>query len=184
MSTQTLERLNAAINSKGRRFLSQSAVLVQGMVDETLFDQFKTRKVKNVIVLEGRPQLKAARSSCQKLLKRKITPTVIADNMAGFLFYKKFVKEVWIAYQLADKNGALCEIGALILAVLGFKHHIKVNCYKAAHKTDFIAREQEIFYFNGIRVAPRQAKGYVPLMECVPAKYITKIYERRTKEKI
>ena len=158
----------------------ENCVIVQAGVDETLFDSFKADNDQEVVILEGRPKLNAAQDSCDRLLKRNITPTVIADNMAGFLFFKKIVKEVWISYELADKNGALCAIGALILGVLGLRHKININGYPAARKTDFIANPKELFYFNGKLIAHPKIKAYAPLMEWVPAKYITKIYERRT----
>ena len=104
-------------------------VLLQGVFKTSIFDLLKKRKVKEVFILEGRPGLEAAKQSSKELLKRKIKPTLIADNMAGFLFYKNLVREVWISYQSKDKKGALCHIGGLILGVLGRKHKIPVNIY-------------------------------------------------------
>ena len=104
----------------------KSVIVLQGVFKDTMFDLLKKRKIKNVFVLEGRPGLEAAKQSCKELLKRNIKPTLITDNMAGFLFYKKLVKEVWLSYQAKDKKGALCQIGGLILGVLGRKHNIPV----------------------------------------------------------
>ncbi len=155
----------------------KSSVIFQGVVQETLFDLLKKRNIKEVVVLEGRPRLEAVRHSCRQLLKRKIKPIVIADSAAGFLFYKDLVKEVWIAYQMVDDKGALCDIGALILGVLGKQHHVPVNFYPGVKRYKLIGDEEDTLSFNGARVAPQGVKAYVPLMEWVPRKYITKVYE-------
>src|SRR3989338_6892437 len=113
----------------------KSVVLVQGVVKGSLFDLLKKRKTTDIVVLEGRPNLEAARQSTKDLAKRKLIPTLIADNMAGVLFYKNLVKEVWLSYQLTDENGALCDIGGLILAVLGKRHNIPVYIYPSGRKS-------------------------------------------------
>ena len=152
-------------------------ILLQGVFKTSIFDLLKKRKIKEVFILEGRPSLEAAKQSSRELLKRKIKPTLIADNMAGFLFYKKLVKEVWLSYQTADKKGALCQIGGLILGVLGRKHKVPVNIFPNKAKLQLLGRAKDITYFNGTKVAPSGIKSYVPLAEWVPRKYITKIYE-------
>lgn len=154
-----------------------SVVLLQGVFNVSIFDQLKKRKIKEVFILEGRPSLEAAKQSSKELLKRKIKPVLIADNMAGFLFYKKLVKEVWLSYQAKDQKGALCQIGGLILGVLGQKHKVPVNIYPNHKKLQLLGRVKDIAYFNGIKVAPSGIKGYVPLAEWVPQKYITKAYD-------
>lgn len=94
-----------------------NVALIQGVFRPDFFTFLKKSK-KNIVVLEGRPSLQAARENCLQLQKIGITPTLMADNMAGYLFSKGIVKEVWIASQATDKNGAMCDIGALIVAVL------------------------------------------------------------------
>ncbi len=154
----------------------KSVTLVQGVVDGSLFDLLKERMQTQIYILEGRPTLKAAKVLSKELNKRKITPTLIADNMAGFLFKKNLVKEVWLSYQDADNEGAVCDIGALILGVLGKKHGIPVYLYPASVKMRFLGSQKDILNFNGIRVAPKGVKGYVPLIEWVPAQYISEVY--------
>lgn len=154
----------------------KSAVLIQGVVDKQLFDVLKNRFLKKAFVMEGRPTLEAADSACRELLKRKIVPTLISDNMAGLLFYKNMVKEVWLAYQYADKEGAICDSGALILGVLGLKHNVLVYLYPAARKTRFLGRQSDLVKFKKTQIAPQGIKGYVPLVEWLPKKYITRIH--------
>ncbi len=155
----------------------KSIVLLHGVFESQVFDHIKKRKFKEVFILEGRPQLEAGRISCGELLHRKIVPTLISDNMAGFLFFRKLVKEICISYQTADEKGALCHIGALILGVLGKKHGIPVYLFPGKPQNRFMGDPKDILSFQKKRIAPVGIKGYVPLVEWLPRKYITKIME-------
>ena len=92
--------------------------------------------------------------------------------MAGFLFFKGLVKEVILACQYADKKGALCDMGGLILAVLAKKHKVPVKLLVADHRTRFLGDPKDILSFEGHGIAPKGAHGYVPLVEWVPVKYL------------
>ncbi len=153
-----------------------SVVLLHGIFESSIFDLLKKRQVKEVFILEGRPSLESAKHLCRELIKRKIKPTLIADNMAGFLFYKNLVKEVWLSHQSADKGGALCQIGGLILGVLGCTHKVPVYVSPSGCTLPLLGRPKDISYFNGVKVAPTGTPGYVPLVEWVPKKYIGKNY--------
>ena len=153
----------------------KSIVLLHGVVHESFALWLKRKKQKDIFVLEARPYLASAQKTCKILLKHNIKPTLIADNTAGFLFYQKFVKEVWMACRYADGNGAICDIGGLILGVLGKRHKVPVNLFESALSTKLFAQPDEIAYFLNKRVAPRGIKGYVPLVEWVPKKYISRI---------
>jgi methylthioribose-1-phosphate isomerase len=166
--------IKTPINSNG-----SAAIIVHGVVNEGLFDLFEKRGIKETVILEGRPSLEAARRNAKALAKHNIMPILIADNMAGFFFFKNYVKEVWLAYYVADKEGALCDVGALILAVLAKKHGLAIHLYPAGRKVEFLGKEKDLFQFNGERVAPPNTKAYVPLVEWVDRKYITKIITRR-----
>ena len=153
-----------------------SIILMQGIFEPSIFDLLKKRKGKEFFILEGRPGLEAAKRSSREFIKRKIKPTLIADNMAGFLFYKNLVKEVWLSYQSIDKTGALCRVGGLILGVLGRHHNVPVYLYPGDRKLELLGRSKDISCFNGMKVAPSNIPGYVPLIEWVPKKYIGKVY--------
>ena len=157
--------------------IKRSIVLLHGVLQEGLFDRLRKDKVKAIYVLEGRPSLKAARYNCRELLKRKLKPTLIADNMAGFLFNRGMVAQVWLSYYLSDKNGAVCPIGSLILAVLAKRHKVAINLFPAEGRIKFLGSPNEILLFNDSRVASDNIKGYVPLVEWVDKKYIGKIHE-------
>ena len=138
-------------------------------------DRLEKRKAADVVVLEGRPGLEASRFSCEQLLKRKISPTLISDNMAGSLFYNDLVKEVWLSCQISDKTGALCDVGALVLAVLGKYHKVPVLLVPGVKRNKFIGKPKDLLTFQKKRIAPSGIKAYVPLAEWVPKKYITRI---------
>ena len=152
-------------------------IVLQGIFEDKTFDRLKGQGVKEAFVLEGRPSLKAAESSSRQLLKRGIKPILISDNMAGFLFAKDMVKEVWLSYQISDEKGAVCRIGSLILGVLAKRHKAPVYIFKSGEKTEFMGKPRDLFNFQGKRVAPSGIKAYVPLVEWVPQKYIDKHYE-------
>ena len=154
---------------------SKTITLLQGKFQDKHYDDFS--KKKDIYVLEGRPSLEASRHAIKEMKKRKKVPTLIADNMAGFLFSNNKVKEVNLAYQMKDKDGALCHIGGLILAVLAKKHRVPVKLHKGNGDLSLLGHPSDIFSFNGERVAPRGIQGYVPLVEWVPKRYISKIYE-------
>ncbi len=155
-------------------FNQKSIVLFQGNFAPEALKKIKLVKSLNAFVCEGRPSLEAGRMTSASLLKQKITPTMISDNMAGFLFFKDLVKEVVIACQYADNTGALCDTGALILAVLARKHKVPVKLLGAEHKTRFLGDPNAILSFEGNLIAPKGTQGYVPLVEWVPAKYLKK----------
>ena len=159
------------INSK------RANILLQGVIKDSLFDLLKKRKIKDAVVLEGRPSLEAVKSNSKQLLKRNIVATVITDNMAGFFFYKNLVKEVWLSYQARDKDYVLCDIGALILGILGKRHKVPIMCYPAAKKNKYLGKAQDLINFNGNKIVHLSVQGYVPLLEWVPLKYIRKVYE-------
>ncbi len=154
----------------------RSITLLRGVFNDAFFDLLKEEKAKDIFVLEGRPRTDATNAFLKELVKRKFTPTLIADNMAGFLFYKDLVKEVWVSYQSLDKNGAFCDIGALILGVLGKAHKVPVYAFPSAEKLKAMGNPKEILKFNGKQIAPKGIRGHVPLVEYLPKKYITDVY--------
>lgn len=172
LETQTNEDQKTA----GDSFLNDvqgSVVLLHGVFEPSLFGVVKSGKGTELFVMEGRPSLESAQTTCRELLRRKIKPTLIADNMAGFLFYRDLVKEAWLACQTVDDQGALCPIGSLIVGVLAKRHNVPVYVYPASKESRLMGGQKDIFYFKGIKVAPQNIKGYVPLVEWLPKKYIT-----------
>jgi len=155
-----------------RDYKTKSIGLFHGIFSAESFNKIKLAKAEHAFVCEGRPGLGAGKITTGAFLKKGIIPTVISDNMAGFLFFKGLVKRVFIACQYVDENGALCDTGALILAVLAMKHKIPLTLLAAERRTRFLGDPKSIMSFEGKRIAPESTHGYVPLVEWVPAKYL------------
>jgi len=153
-------------------YKTKSICLFQGVLSPEALKKVKLTKGDHAFVCEGRPSLEAGRKTSGNLLKNGTTPTVISDNMAGFLFFKGLVKEVIIACQYADKKGALCDMGALILAVLAKKHKVPLKLLVAEKRHRFLGDPKDILSFEGQRIAPKDTHGYVPLVEWVPVRYL------------
>ncbi len=149
----------------------KSIILLHGNFEDKVLQGFK--KGSPYVVLEGRPDLVSSRSVIKAFAKKKITPTVIADNMAGFLFYKDLIKEVRISYQYQDGTGALCDIGGLILGVLAKEHKIPLQIYQGKLRQRFLAPQEDLLTFNGKKVAASGTRAYGPLVEWLPHRYIT-----------
>jgi methylthioribose-1-phosphate isomerase len=153
-------------------YKTRSIGLFHGILSADSLRKIKLAKAGHAFVCEGRPGLEAGRKTSGIFLKKGIIPTIISDNMAGFLFFKGLVKRVYIACQYADNKGALCDTGAMILAVLARKHKIPLTLLAAERRTRFLGDPKSILSFEGKRTAPEGAHGYVPLVEWVPAKYL------------
>lgn len=156
-------------------------VLLHGVCDEGNYAklaQSAKQKDREVFILEGRPSLRTVEINARGLCKYRIRPTLIADNMAGFLFAQKRVGEVWMSYFSVDEEGAMCPIGALILGVLAKRHKVPLRIFPASSKPRFLGNPKEIFYFNGRKVAPPKISGYVPLVEWVPRQYYSRVHGR------
>jgi methylthioribose-1-phosphate isomerase len=153
-------------------YKSKSIVLLQGVFTAEALSKMKFAKSAEVFICEGRPSLEAGKLNAKVLLSLGVTPRVICDNMAGFLFFKNLVKEVRLACQYADQGGALCDTGALICAVLAKRHKVPVKLGQAKIKTRFLGSPKDILSFEGTLIAPKGAHGYVLLVEWVPGKYL------------
>ncbi len=71
-----------------------------------------------------------------------------------------------------DKTGALCDTGALILAVLAKKHKVAIRLVEAEHKKHFLGAPKELLAIKNIPTASSTTHAYVPLVEWVPVKYL------------
>lgn len=154
----------------------QSAVIVQGHLAPGAFKDIPAEAA--CVVPEGRPSLAALRSTCALLQEMGRVPVVISDNMEGFLFSQGGVREVRAACHAREPDGFLCESGALVLAVLAKTHGVALKIFPAIRrKKRVMGREGELFSFNGVRVAPKGIRAYVPLLEWVPRQYVTEAYD-------
>ena len=148
-------------------------MLLHGVFDAAGLKGLESKNASALFVMEGRPSLHAAHDNIRALIKLGKKPTVICDNMAGFLFYKDLINEVRLACQFADDNGALCDTGALILGVLARWHKVPVTVVPGKCKPRFLGDPKDTLTFQKKTVAPQGTQSYAPLLEWLPRKYIT-----------
>jgi methylthioribose-1-phosphate isomerase len=153
-------------------FKENTIILIHGVLTPGALAKIKHKGGARIVICEGRPSLRAAEHNSRYFLDKKVTPIIICDNMAGFLFSKNYVKEVVIACQYADSSGALCDMGALILAVLAKKHKVSVRLLEAEHKKHFLGNPKDLLTLKGQATASAKTHAYAPSVEWVPAKYI------------
>ena len=151
----------------------RSIILLHGFFDRKFFASFSNSDA--IYILEGRPNLKSSKQLVKELNRCGITPTVISDNMAGFLFGQDLIKEVWIAYQEESNEGILALTGSLILAVLCKKHELPFHISPTAQRIKFNGTAKDLLDFNGQKINSG-IRCYVPLVEWIPYGYI-KDYE-------
>ena len=155
-------------------FKPNSIYLIHGVLTSGALAKIKTKGGVHVVISEGRPSLRAGEHNSRFFLSKKVKPFIICDNMAGFLFFKGFVKEVILACQYADKTGALCDTGALVLAVLAKKHKVGIRLLEAEHKKHFLGSPKDLLSLKGMATALAGTQAYAPLVEWVPVKYLKK----------
>lgn len=151
-----------------------NAVLIHGSLPASFFNELKKVPLNEIYVLEGRPSLKSVKASVKELQKRGLVPTVLADNMAGYLFYKNLIKEVWVACQPKDKKGVACQPGAIILSALAKRHNVPVYGYRIKGKSR--ADRSDLGRFNGQKVVNSRLKVYSPASDELPASAFKGIY--------
>jgi methylthioribose-1-phosphate isomerase len=153
-------------------------LLIYGQFKDSFYRMLKEEKeIAGIFVLESRPNLEGAKEVCRKLLKLKITPTLICDNMAGFCFYQDKIKAVHLAQQKLARDYAVCKTGSLGLAICAKYHKIPVYLYPSAVLVKSHCKPEDIYYFAGKKVAPSGIKAYTSLIEQVPLKYISGVEE-------
>ena len=145
-------------------------ILIHGVLTNGALAKIKAKD--NIVISEGRPSLRAAEHNSRFFTEKRKQPIIICDNMAGYLFYKGLVKDVVLACQYADKTGALCDIGALILAVLAKKHKVNLRLLEAEHKKHFLGNPKDLLNIKGVAIAAVGTNAYAPLVEWVPGKYL------------
>ncbi|MDD5137844.1 MAG: hypothetical protein PHG72_03400 [Candidatus Omnitrophica bacterium] len=126
-------------------------------------------KVKKTFVAELRPGLEGMTDVARELLKRRIQPVVICDNMMAFCMERKLVSVVHIFSQGRRNDVALCRTGSLAAALCARVHRIPVVLHDGV--VFALPRESQaadLLKIAGIKVTSSKIKTYVPLLEEVP----------------
>ncbi len=146
--------------------INERLPLIFGVPGDSFFDDFREKKA---FVAELRPGLEGMQAVSKALLKRKITPVVVCDNMMAFCMRQGLVNRVHVFYEKLNKETAVCRTGSLIAALSGTQHNIPVYLSRGAK---IAAKKSDLRKIGGKRVTNADIKTYVPLREDVPLKLV------------
>lgn len=138
----------------------------------------------HVYVDETRPLLQGARLTTWELMQDKIPCTLITDNMAGYLMWKKRIDLVIVGADRIARNGDVAnKIGTYSLGVLARENSIPF--YVAAPLStidlslssgeEILIEErdpQEITHILGKQIAPSGVKIFNPAFDITPHNYV------------
>ncbi len=151
-------------------------ILIHGVPEEAFYQKEGQRlRGKKIFVLEARPYLDGAKIVAARLKEMKFDPILVSDNMVGFLMEKGMIENAFLFYQNLDSQGAICQIGSLIIGICAKEHKIPIFLHRSSKHLPYMGETEDICYFNGFRVAPKGVKAYLPLQELVSWNYIGEI---------
>jgi len=145
---------------------------------------YEGKKIK-VVCDETRPLGQGARLSVWELQMEKIPVKLIVDSAAGYLMQRGEIDKVIIGADRVAEGGVVNKIGSLMVALAA--RRFNVPFYVAAPKSTFdwensiydtIIEERssdEVLYYGGCRIAPKNTKIINPAFDIVPSDLITAI---------
>lgn len=144
----------------------------------------KGKRVK-VFCNETRPLGQGARLSVWELQMENIPVKLIVDSASGYLMQQGEIDKVIIGADRIAKGGVVNKIGSLMVALAAKR--FKVPFYVAAPMSTFdeensiydtIIEERgsdEVLYYGGCRIAPKDTEVFNPAFDIVPSDLITAI---------
>jgi methylthioribose-1-phosphate isomerase len=142
------------------------------------------KKIK-VIATETRPKLQGARLTVYELLHDGIPVTLVTDNMAGYVMYKRMISKVIVGADRIVQDAVINKIGTYTLAVLAKEHGIPFyvaapkSTFDLAHTANEVVIEErsseEVTRIGKERIAPEGAKAFNPAFDITPLKYVSAI---------
>jgi len=142
----------------------------------------KANKKIKFFATETRPYLQGSRLTAWELQKSGFDVTLISDNMAAQVMYEKKINKVIVGADHLAQNGDIAnKVGTYQIAILAKHFNIPfyVLCPPASRaKTGKdiaieIRPEVELLEYQGLRLAPKGAKGYYPAFDVTPNNLIT-----------
>lgn len=159
-----------------------------------LIAEFCRQQNKNVkfFATETRPYLQGSRLTAWELQKQGFDVTLIADNMVAEVMHEKKVNKVMVGADNLTQNGDIAnKIGTYQIAILA--KHFGIPFYvlcpppsRAKTGKDItieIRPEVELLEYQGVRLAPKGAKGYYPAFDVTPRNLITRHIYMQIEEK-
>lgn len=148
---------------------------------------FKEGKKLQVYVDETRPVLQGARLTTWELTQDKIPFTLITDNMAGFLIYRKKVDLIIVGADRIARNGDVVnKIGTYSLSVLARENKIPFYVAAPISTIDMSLKSgeeipieernpKEVTHILGKQIAPAGVKVFNPAFDLTPNGYVEAI---------
>ncbi|MFH0917744.1 MAG: S-methyl-5-thioribose-1-phosphate isomerase [Candidatus Omnitrophota bacterium] len=150
-----------------------------------LIAQFAKEQGKKIsfYVTETRPYLQGSRLTAWEIMRAGFEVTIITDNMVAYLLSLGKVTKIIVGADHLTLNGDIAnKIGTYQIAVVAkyFKIPFYVICPPASKlKTGKeikieIRPPDELKIYQGLHLAPKEAKAYYPAFDVTPAKLITR----------
>ncbi len=146
--------------------ITDSLPLVFGTPSMMFFDRFREKRA---FVAELRPGLEGMKIVAKELLKRRIEPVIICDNMMAYCMKEGLVRDVHIFYYALNKTMALCRTGSLVATLCAREHGIPVYLYPSM---PLWPKAGGLTHIGGKKVTHRSVKTYAPLFEEVALQQI------------
>jgi len=146
-----------------------------------VFARKANKKIK-FFATETRPYLQGSRLTAWELQKFGFDVTLVSDNMAAQVMYEKKINKVIVGADHLAQNGDIAnKIGTYQIAILAKHFNIPfyVLCPPPSHaKTGKdiaieVRPEGELLEYQGVKLAPKGAKGYYPAFDVTPNNLIT-----------
>jgi len=144
-------------------------------------------KLRAVFADETRPFLQGARLTAWELMRDGIQPTLITDNMAGYLMAQGEINAVVVGADRIAANGDVAnKIGTYTVAVLAREHGIPFFAAAPVSTFDLTAADgsaipieerapEEVTEIWGRRVAPEGVTVRNPAFDVTPSRFVTAI---------
>jgi len=135
------------------------------------------KKAIRFFVTETRPYLQGSRLTAWELQKAGYDVTIIADNMVAQVLYEGKITKVIVGADHLAQNGDIAnKIGTYQIALLAryFTIPFFVICPPVSGAPTGkeipieIRPDKELLDYQGIRLAPKDAKGYYPAFDVTP----------------
>jgi len=139
----------------------------------------------NVIACETRPLNQGSRITCWELMEDGIPVTLITDSMAGHVMRSGKVDKVIVGADRIVVDAVFNKIGTYSHSVLAKAHDIPFYVAAPLSTFDFARKEKDVVieerkadelrYWNGSPIAPKDVAVYNPAFDATPMENVTAI---------
>jgi len=139
--------------------------LIYGVPHKGFYKDFKPTMA---FVAELRPGLGGTKVVAKELLRLRIQPVIICDNMMAHCMERGLVSSVHLFYSRLTKKKAVCRTGSLIAAICALKRQIPMQLHRGKAGTS----KGSLLKIDGKKVTVQGIKTFVPPTEDVPLIYV------------